>query len=62
MLSFTLKRLVTGLLTVLFIATATFAAMHMVPGDPPGRERPNGADQCHESSFSTAAPSGRRSS
>jgi ABC-type dipeptide/oligopeptide/nickel transport system permease component len=34
MLSFILKRLVTGLVTVLFIATATFAAMHMVPGDP----------------------------
>jgi ABC-type dipeptide/oligopeptide/nickel transport system permease component len=34
MLAYVLKRLAAGLLTVLFIATATFAAMHMVPGDP----------------------------
>ncbi len=34
MLAYTLKRLVAGLVTVLFIATATFAAMHAVPGDP----------------------------
>jgi len=34
MLTYTLKRLGTGLLTVYFIATATFFAMHMVPGDP----------------------------
>jgi ABC-type dipeptide/oligopeptide/nickel transport system permease component len=33
-LAYTLKRLLAGLVTVLFIATATFAAMHMVPGDP----------------------------
>jgi ABC-type dipeptide/oligopeptide/nickel transport system permease component len=33
-LSYSLKRLLTGLVTVLFIATATFAAMHAVPGDP----------------------------
>jgi ABC-type dipeptide/oligopeptide/nickel transport system permease component len=33
-LVYSLKRLVAGLLTVLFIATATFAAMHAVPGDP----------------------------
>lgn len=34
MLSYALKRLGAGLLTVYFIATATFAAMHLVPGDP----------------------------
>jgi oligopeptide transport system permease protein len=33
-LAYTLKRLLAGLVTVLFIATATFAAMHAVPGDP----------------------------
>jgi ABC-type dipeptide/oligopeptide/nickel transport system permease component len=33
-LSYALKRLGAGLLTVYFIATATFAAMHLVPGDP----------------------------
>jgi len=33
-LAYALKRLVAGLVTVLFIATATFAAMHAVPGDP----------------------------
>jgi ABC-type dipeptide/oligopeptide/nickel transport system permease component len=33
-LAYTLKRLAAGLVTVLFIATATFAAMHAVPGDP----------------------------
>lgn len=34
MLSYTIKRLVQGLITVWFIATATFLAMHAVPGDP----------------------------
>ena len=34
MLRYTLKRLAVGLATVYFIATATFAAMHLVPGDP----------------------------
>jgi len=34
MLRYTLKRLGAGLLTVYVIATATFAAMHVVPGDP----------------------------
>jgi len=34
MLRYTLKRLAAGLATVYFIATATFAAMHLVPGDP----------------------------
>jgi ABC-type dipeptide/oligopeptide/nickel transport system permease component len=33
-ISYALKRLLAGLVTVLFIATATFAAMHAVPGDP----------------------------
>ncbi len=34
MLIYTLKRLVAGIITVWFIATATFIAMHQVPGDP----------------------------
>lgn len=34
MLRYTIKRVLYGLLTVYFIATATFALMHMVPGDP----------------------------
>ena len=34
MLKYTLKRLVQGIITVWFIATVTFAAMHLVPGDP----------------------------
>ncbi|HET6440139.1 MAG TPA: ABC transporter permease [Anaeromyxobacter sp.] len=34
MVRYTLKRLATGLVTVYFIATATFVAMHAVPGDP----------------------------
>lgn len=34
MLSYTLKRLGAALLTIYFIATATFVAMHLVPGDP----------------------------
>lgn len=34
MLMYTLKRLLAGLVTVWFIATATFIAMHQVPGDP----------------------------
>lgn len=33
-LSYILKRIVSGLVTVFFIATATFAIMHAVPGDP----------------------------
>jgi len=33
-LAYSLKRLLAGALTVFFIATATFAAMHAVPGDP----------------------------
>jgi ABC-type dipeptide/oligopeptide/nickel transport system permease component len=33
-LSYTAKRLLQGLITVWFIATATFFAMHNVPGDP----------------------------
>jgi ABC-type dipeptide/oligopeptide/nickel transport system permease component len=33
-ISYALKRLLAGLLTVFFIATATFALMHAVPGDP----------------------------
>jgi ABC-type dipeptide/oligopeptide/nickel transport system permease component len=34
MLVYTSKRLIQGVITVWFIATATFAAMHAVPGDP----------------------------
>ena len=34
MLLYTLKRLLQGAITVWFIATATFFAMHFVPGDP----------------------------
>jgi ABC-type dipeptide/oligopeptide/nickel transport system permease component len=34
MIRYTLKRLLAGLFTVYFIATATFALMHAVPGDP----------------------------
>jgi ABC-type dipeptide/oligopeptide/nickel transport system permease component len=33
-LAYTLKRLLAGVITVWFIATATFIAMHQVPGDP----------------------------
>lgn len=34
MLRYTIRRLVQGIVTVWFIATATFFAMHSVPGDP----------------------------
>ena len=37
--TYTLKRLIQGIITVWFIATATFVAMHAVPGDPLTRER-----------------------
>jgi ABC-type dipeptide/oligopeptide/nickel transport system permease component len=36
---YTLKRLLQGVITVWFIATATFLAMHSVPGDPISGER-----------------------
>lgn len=39
MFVYILKRLGTGILTIWFIATATFAGMHMVPGDPLTQER-----------------------
>ena len=39
MYSYTLKRLFQGLITIGFIATATFVAMHSVPGDPLITER-----------------------
>lgn len=39
MFGYTLKRLVQGLVTIWFIATATFLAMHAVPGDPLSGER-----------------------
>jgi ABC-type dipeptide/oligopeptide/nickel transport system permease component len=38
-LTYTLKRLLQGIVTVWFIATATFVAMHAVPGDPLANER-----------------------
>ena len=39
MLMYTIKRLLAGVVTVWFIATATFIAMHSVPGDPLMNER-----------------------
>lgn len=39
MFAYTLKRLIQGAITVWFIATATFIAMHSVPGDPLSGER-----------------------
>jgi ABC-type dipeptide/oligopeptide/nickel transport system permease component len=39
MLAYAAKRLIQGIITVWFIATATFAAMHAVPGDPLTSER-----------------------
>jgi ABC-type dipeptide/oligopeptide/nickel transport system permease component len=39
LLAYTLKRLFQGVVTVWFIATATFVAMHAVPGDPLSGER-----------------------
>ncbi len=39
MLKYILKRLLHGLITVWFIATATFVAMHAVPGDPLSGEK-----------------------
>jgi oligopeptide transport system permease protein len=38
-LRYILKRLIQGVITVWFIATATFVAMHAVPGDPLSGER-----------------------
>ena len=34
MLRYILNRILSGLLTIWFIATATFVGMHSVPGDP----------------------------
>ena len=39
MLKYSLKRLLQGIITVLFIATATFIAMHSVPGNPLANEK-----------------------
>ena len=39
MLRYTIRRLLQGLVTVWFIATTTFIAMHAVPGDPLTSER-----------------------
>jgi ABC-type dipeptide/oligopeptide/nickel transport system permease component len=38
-LAYVLKRLVQGVITIWFIATATFVAMHAVPGDPLSGEK-----------------------
>jgi ABC-type dipeptide/oligopeptide/nickel transport system permease component len=38
-LTYTLKRVLQGIVTVWFIATATFIAMHAVPGDPLANQR-----------------------
>jgi ABC-type dipeptide/oligopeptide/nickel transport system permease component len=38
-LKYTLKRLLQGIVTVWFIATVTFVAMHSVPGDPLANQR-----------------------
>jgi ABC-type dipeptide/oligopeptide/nickel transport system permease component len=42
-IGYTLKRLLQGVVTVWFIATATFAAMHAVPGDPLSNEKATSA-------------------
>lgn len=39
MWSYTVKRILQGIITVWFIATATFIAMHNVPGDPLSSDR-----------------------
>ena len=39
MLGYIIKRLLVGLLTIWFIATATFIAMHAVPGNPLANEK-----------------------
>ena len=39
MLAYTFKRVIQGIVTVWFIATATFIAMHAVPGDPLANQR-----------------------
>ena len=43
MLNYILKRLGMGVLTIWFIATATFTAMHMVPGNPLANEKATNA-------------------
>ena len=43
MLSYTIRRLLQGLLTVLFIATATFVAIHSVPGAPLTNDKATGS-------------------
>ena len=39
MKKYLIKRLWHGIITILFITTATFFAMHMVPGDPLSSEK-----------------------
>ncbi|MDO9477689.1 MAG: ABC transporter permease [Pseudohongiella sp.] len=43
MWSYTVKRILQGIVTVWFIATATFLAMHNVPGDPLSSDRATNA-------------------
>ena len=44
MLVYTLKQIVQGIATVWFVATATFVAMHAVPGDPLANQRATSAE------------------
>lgn len=44
MIRYILQRLLSGILTIWFIATATFFAMHAVPGDPLQNEKAVSAD------------------
>ena len=44
MIGYVLKRLAQGILTIWFIATATFVAMHAVPGDPLSGEKITNAE------------------
>ena len=44
MLGYILKRLAQGIITIWFIATATFVAMHAVPGDPLSGEKITNAE------------------
>ena len=47
MFVYTLKRLLAGVITVWFIATATFIAMHSVPGDPLMNDKATSAEIRH---------------
>ncbi len=47
MLAYILKRLLSGVITIWFIATATFFAMHAVPGNPLSSEKAQSAQIRH---------------